>query len=149
LTLSYNLISRVLPPFTRMAEQGEYEALRRLSLRLAVGAVVLGAAAAAVGAVLGPPLVEILLGAEFRPPAVVASPAAAGVILATAALFLQQTLAAMAATRRLAVAWLVGLAAAILVIVLGPADPAERTALAFLAGEMVALTGLVVAVRRT
>jgi hypothetical protein len=64
-------------------------------------------------------------------------------------LFLQQTLAAMAATRRLAVAWLVGLAAAILVIVLGPADPAERTALAFLAGEMVALTGLVVAVRRT
>jgi O-antigen/teichoic acid export membrane protein len=146
LTLSYNLVSRVLPPFTRMAEQGERAALRRWSLLLAAGALVVGAVAAAAGAVAGPPLVSALLGDEFRPTTAIASLAAFGVVLATAALFLQQILAALAATRRLAAAWIVGLIAAAAVIVVGPADPALRTAAGFAVGEAVALVALAFAV---
>ena len=49
LTVSYNLISRVLPPFTRMVDRGEEATLRTWALRIGIG----GAALAALGYVAG------------------------------------------------------------------------------------------------
>jgi O-antigen/teichoic acid export membrane protein len=146
LTLAYNLISRVLPPFTRLVEEGDLGSVRRWALRLAVGTAGLSAAGYAAGGAVGPAFVELLLGAEFRPTGGLAAYAAGGVVLATMALFVQQMLIAMRATGRLAAAWLTGLLVATLLIVATDGDVSLRVGRAFLAGEATAFAGLVAAV---
>jgi O-antigen/teichoic acid export membrane protein len=146
LTLAYNLISRVLPPFTRLVEEGDLGSVRRWAVRLAVGTAALSALGFAAGRAAGPALVELLLGAEFRPSGALAAYAAGGVVLATMALFVQQMLIAMRATGRLAAAWLAGLLVATLLIVTTDGDVSLRVGRAFLAGEATAFAGLVAAV---
>lgn len=146
LTVSYSLVARVLPPFTRMVEAGGAATLRRWATRITLAAGGTAAIAFVVGNALGPDIVEIFLGAEFRPQADVAAFAAAGVVLATASLFVQQALIAMRATVPLAVVWIVGVSVAIVVIALAGGTPSERVAGGFLAGEAVAAAGLAGAV---
>jgi len=145
LTVAYNLISRVLPPFTRMVEQGSIATLRRWALRLGAGGAALAAAGYGAGLAAGPGAVELLLGAEFRPSAELAALAASGMAIATVALFAQQMLIAMGATGRLAAAWLTGLGMAAAVVWLGGDDASLRVGRAFLAGEAVAFSGIVLA----
>ena len=149
LTIAYNLVSRVLQPFARLVTEGRIGVLRVWTGRLAVAGVVLAAVAYGVGRSIGPDLVALLLGEEFRPGAGLAGYAASGVVLATVALFCQQALIAMHRTTVLALVWTLGLAAA--AVVVGVTDGTEtiRVARAFLLGEAIAFAGLVTAVLLT
>jgi O-antigen/teichoic acid export membrane protein len=146
LTVAYSLVARVLPPFTRMVESGNLATLRRWTVRLGSGAAVTAVAAFAVGYEIGPQLVEIFLGAEFRPEPVVAAFAVSGVVLATVALFTQQILIAMRATTALAWVWLGGVCTAVVTIAAMGGTPNARVGAGFLAGEAIASLGLVIAV---
>lgn len=148
LTVSYSLIARVMPPFTAMVERGAFDLIRRWALRIAAGGVLLAAAGYGVGLAIGADVVALMLGDEFRPTPQLAALAAAGVVLATVALFAQQLLIAMRATGRLAAAWLIGLVVAALVVWPDGASASIRVGRAFLAGESVAFLGLIAAVIR-
>lgn len=146
LTVAYSLIARVLPPFTSLVERGAFDVIRRWALRLGLLGAGLAAAGYGVGLAVGADVVELMLGDEFRPTAHLAALAAAGVALATVALFIQQLLIAMRATGRLAAAWLFGLVVAALVVWPDGATASIRVGRAFLAGEAAAFLALIGAV---
>ena len=148
LTVAYSLVARVLPPFTRMAESEGRPALARWALRVGIAAAIFAGVGFVVGEVIGPNLVAIFLGSEYRPDALLAAYAIAGVVIATTALFVQQMLIALRATGSLAVAWFGGLAAAAIVVAVTTGEASDRVGLAFMVGEAVALSLIVVAVVR-
>ncbi len=145
ITLGYNLIARVLPPFTMMAATGEERELRSWARGLGIAGGIMAVIGGLLGALIGPALVGIAFGADFRPSPLVAGLAAAGVVLAGAGLFVGQILVARGQPARLAAAWLLALGAAAVVIAVPISDPVLHVVVAFLIGEMVALTALVVA----
>ena len=138
LSVAYSLIARILPPFTRFVEAGEYRSIRTWALRLGALGGVLGLAGFFVGRAVGPDVVALLLGEEFRPTASLAAFAAAGVAIATVALFTQQILIAMRATGLLAISWLMGLAGAAFTVVVAEGSPSARVGAGFLVGEVIA-----------
>lgn len=143
------LLSRVLPPLTRLARAGDAGRVTRIAARIAGIAGGIAAAAAVAGALLGPPLVAAFFGAEFRPSAAFGALTGAGVVLATASLLLNQVLIAMGAERRLMVPWAVALAAGVAAVgAVGTADAAVAVGTGTVLGQSVALVGLVLAVRR-
>lgn len=144
LTLGYNLIARVLPPFTEMAARGERRELRSWARGMGLAGAVLAVVAAALGWLLGPLLVSIAFGSDFTPPSAVAAMAAAGVVLAGAGLFIGQILVARSQPIRLAMAWMLALITALIALAVPLGDPALRVAFSFLAGEAVALLALIV-----
>ena len=151
LVFGYNLIARVLPPFTNLVQIGHDHELHWWVRRLTLGGLALAVPMGLVGGALGPWVVRILFGEGFRPDAVFAALAAAGVILAGASLFIGQVLVARGDTARLAWAWLIGLAAAAVALMATSAtEIVLRIGIAFLAGEVAALLGTAaLALRRT
>ncbi|HSG80446.1 MAG TPA: hypothetical protein VLD62_12765 [Acidimicrobiia bacterium] len=149
LTVAYNLVSRVLQPFARLVAEGQERVLRVWTVRLAVAGSLVAGVAYVVGRSIGPDLVALLLGDEFRPDAGLAGYAAGGVVLATVALFSQQALIAMRATGRLAVVWVGALAAAAIAIALTDGGESLRVARGFVIGEAFAFAGLTVTVLAT
>ncbi len=143
LTLGYNLIARVLPPFTQMAVRGERRELRSWARGMGIAGAALAFVGAGLGALLGPPMVAIAFGDGFRPTATVAALAAAGVVLASAGLFIGQILVARGRAVRLAVAWFIAVVGAIIALIVPIEDPVLHVMVAFLAGEAVALIALV------
>ncbi|MGH8953044.1 MAG: hypothetical protein ACRDX9_16700, partial [Acidimicrobiia bacterium] len=87
-------------------------------------------------------VVSFLFKPEFAPSATVAALTAAGVMAAATAQIAGQVLVAEGRTSRLSVAWVAGLLAALLALVLMGGDPDVRVALAFLIGETVALAAM-------
>lgn len=148
ITLGYNLIARVLPPFTEMAATGEGRELRSWARGLGIAGVALAVIGGFIGALIGPTLVAIAFGQDFRPSSLVAGLAAAGVVLAATGLFIGQVLVARGQPTRLAMAWLLALAGAGVVLLTPIADPVLQVTLGFLVGEMVALAALVVGALR-
>ena len=146
LTVAYSLIARILPPFTRFVEKGERRTIRVWALRLGALGAVGGALGYGVGRAIGPDLVALLLGEEFRPTATLAAYAASGVAIATVALFSQQILIAMGATVRLAVAWFIGLGAAAVTLAFAAGSPSARVGAGFLVGEVTAFALIVVTI---
>jgi lipopolysaccharide/colanic/teichoic acid biosynthesis glycosyltransferase len=143
LTLGYNLIARVLPPFTEMAARGERPELRAWARGMGIAGAVLAVLGGILGALLGPLMVAIAFGSDFRPTAQVAGLAAAGVVLASAGLFVGQILVARSQPIRLAVSWLIALVASVGALLLPFDDPIVRVIVAFVVGEGVALVALV------
>jgi len=143
LTVAYSLIARILPPFTRFVQSGNRHIIRVWALRLGALGAVGGGLGYVVGRVIGPDVVSFLLGSEFRPTDTLAAYAAAGVAIATAALFSQQILIAMRSTGKLALSWTVGLAAAAITVGLAGGRPSVRVGAGFLVGEVVAF-GLII-----
>lgn len=143
LTLGYNLIARVLPPFTEMAARGERRELRSWARGMGVAGAALAVVGAGLGALLGPPMVAVAFGDGFRPSATVAAFAAAGVVLASAGLFIGQILVARGRAARLAVAWVIAVIGAIAVLVFPIDDPVLHVVVAFFFGEALALVSLV------
>jgi exopolysaccharide production protein ExoY len=143
LTFGYNLIARVLPPFTEMAARGERRELRAWARGMGIASAFLAVVGAGLGALLGPVLVSVAFGGDFEPPADLAALAAAGVVLAGGGLFIGQILVARGQPLRLAIAWMFALTAAIVVVALPIDDPIMNVTIAFLAGEVVAITALV------
>ena len=117
-------------------------------MRAAVAAAIAAAGGFVLGDLVGPNLVATFLGAEYRPDSLLAAYAISGVAIATTALFVQQMLVALRATGALAMSWFGGLAAAAVTIVVAPGSASERVGLAFLVGEAVALALIVAAVTR-
>lgn len=144
LTFGYNLIARVLPPFTEMAVRGERRELRSWARGMGIAGGSLAIVGAGLGAIIGPPMVAVAFGDGFRPTAMVAALAAGGVVLASAGLFIGQILVARGRAVRLAVAWSIAVTGAVLSLLLPIADPVLRVVVSFIAGETVALIALVV-----
>jgi lipopolysaccharide/colanic/teichoic acid biosynthesis glycosyltransferase len=142
ISLGANLIARILPPFTTMAEEGHVR-LAKWSRGIGGGAAIGAVVGAGVGALLGPGLVQTLFGPEFRPAAGFTAAVAAGVVLAVGGLVIGQIFVARGDAHRLADAWLWALGAAALCLALPLEDLSQRVAAAFLVGEIAAL-GLMV-----
>jgi O-antigen/teichoic acid export membrane protein len=140
------VLSRVLPPLTRVAHAGDYPRLRRIALWTAAAGMTVAVLAAIAGSWIGPSLVALLFGPDFRPDSVFVALAAAGVVSATAALGLNQILIAMSAEGRLVAPWVTALAAGALTVTLISGSPTVRVATGFVVGEVVALLGLLSAV---
>ncbi len=145
LTLGYNLIARILPPFTEMAARGERRELRAWARGIAIASVLLSGVGAAVGAVLGPLLVSVAFGDGFAPTPLVAAIAGAGVVLAAGGLFIGQILVARGQSLRLAIAWAVAVTGAVALVLIPFGDPVFHVVVAFLGGEAIALVALVTA----
>lgn len=144
LTFGYNLLARVLPPFTEMAARGEREELRSWARGVAWAALGLSGVAGALGWLAGPWVVRVAFGADFLPGQFASALIAFGVVMAGAGLFVGQILVARNQPARLGIAWLGGVlgAGASVVLAMG-FDPVTRVSLGFAAGEVVALIALV------
>lgn len=144
LTFGYNLLARVLPPFTEMAARGERRELKSWARGMALAAAGLSVVAGVAGWLVGDWLVEVAFGQEFSPGRFAAAFVAAGVVLAGASLFVGQILVARNQSLHLVQAWLVGLVTALaamaLPLGLGPLD---RVSIGFTVGESVVLIALV------
>ncbi len=144
LVFGYNLLARVLPPFTEMAARGERDELRAWARGMAWAAVGLSAVAGLMGWFLGP-WVTAVFGEGFQATSLDSAVIAVGVIFAGAGLFVGQILVARGRSGSLALAWFGGLVGAIAMIVSNPAvNPITRVAFGFVTGAVVSLVGLVV-----
>ena len=143
LTFGYNLLARILPPFTEMAARGERQELRAWGRGIGLAALGLAVVAAAVGWLAGPRIVEAAFGPDFRPPNVAAALLAVGVVCSGAGVFVGEVLGARGESFRLAAAWLSGLLVAGFALWLSGGDPFTRVAAAFVSGEAAALAALV------
>ena len=146
-TFAYGLMARVLAPMAKLVSEGRAAELARFVNRIVAAGIAVSIAAALGGYLLGPWLIDLLFGDEFRPRAMVASLILAGVGAALASLALTQILVARGETGRLAVAWLVALAVAAGAIALASGTPDVRVAIGFLAGQAAALAGVATASR--
>jgi len=139
ITSAYNLVARVLPDFTELANSDDPHRLWKWGPRL----VVFGAAVAVVGAVGAGlflrPLVGAIYGEAFRPPQLAAVFGGASIGLGLGALFATQMYTAAARGARLAAGWSVALVAAVAFLWLSDLEPITRTAAAFGVGEFVGL----------
>lgn len=141
LVFGYNLLARVLPPFTEMAARGEREELRAWARGMAWAALGLSGVAALAGWALGP-WVTSVFGEGFAATRLDSAVIAVGVVFAGAGLFVGQILVARGRSGTLAVAWLGGLVAASTVIALTATDTITRVTLGFATGAVVSLIGL-------
>jgi lipopolysaccharide/colanic/teichoic acid biosynthesis glycosyltransferase len=143
LVFGYNLLARVLPPFTEMAARGEREELRAWARGMGWAAVGLAAVGGALGWALGPWVTEVAFGPGFEVTRLDAAVISVGVVFAGAGLFVGQILVARGRTIVLGVAWLGGLAAALIAILAAGSGPITRVTIAFMVGAVVALFALV------
>ncbi len=143
LVFGYNLLARVLPPFTEMAARGEREELRAWARGMAWAGCGLGVVAFALGWFAGPWVTELAFGAGFAGTRLDAAIISVGVVFAGSGLFVGQILVARGKTGLLGLAWLGGLLSAITAIVVVPADPTTRVTVGFAAGAVTALVALV------
>jgi len=134
-TSAYNLVARVLPDFTELAQGDNPEQLWRWAPRITFGALVAAALGAIGSGLLLRPIVETFYGTSFSPPLLAAILGGAGVGLGLGALFATQMYSAAALGARLAFGWTVGLIAALTVLMLADIEPINRVALAFTVGE--------------
>jgi O-antigen/teichoic acid export membrane protein len=125
-----------------MAAEGRGRDLHRWAQTLAGLGIVLAAIAGVLGALLGPLVVEIAFGADFRPSGMFAGLVAAGVVAAATGMFLGQVLVARGETMRLALAWVVAVLAGALALLLPIDDVEVLVGVAFLVGEAVAVAVL-------
>lgn len=139
ITSAYNLVARVLPDFTELAHSSEPHRLWRWGPRL----VVFGGAVAVVGAIGAGlflrPLVGAIYGDAFRPPQLAAVFGGASIGLGLGALFATQMYTASARGVKLALSWLIALAASLGFLALSNLEPITRTAGAFGVGEATGL----------
>ncbi|MGB8362542.1 MAG: hypothetical protein WCE80_14185, partial [Acidimicrobiia bacterium] len=139
LTLIFALQGRILPFLVGLAGAERKSELARIAKWVFRGGLVLTVAGAAVGWLIGPDVMRLLLGPEAAPTQLVAMLAAGGVMAAAAAQVTSQVLVAEGRTTRLAWAWLVGLVTAVVVSLLVTGGPDTRVSIGFGAGELVAL----------
>jgi lipopolysaccharide/colanic/teichoic acid biosynthesis glycosyltransferase len=145
LTIGYNLIARILPSFTSMAAAGERRELRAWARGIGLASLLLSVLGAVLGAVFGSLIVGLMMGSGFAPSSGVAAMAGAAVTLAAGGLFIGQVLVAKSQPTRLAVAWIVALAAALVALGVPIEDPVVHAMVALVIGEFVALVGLITA----
>jgi O-antigen/teichoic acid export membrane protein len=139
LTLIYSLQGRLLSMLVRMVDQGARARVRMFSAQVAVAGLALTVLAWYVGRWIGPEVVQLLFGDDFRPSETLAGSVAAGMVAASAAQVTGQVLVAEGATGRLANAWAVGLLVGVALILGLDGEAATIVGIAFAAGEVSAL----------
>jgi hypothetical protein len=139
------LLSRLLPPLTRMAREGREDLLRRIAFVTTPVTFGLAAVGAAVAGLIGPALFEFVY-RDVSPTGMFVAATGFGVVVATGSLLLNQLLIVRAAENRMVVPWLAALVAAIVTVLVSPGTPTMRVSLGFIAGEVVAHLALLVAV---
>ncbi len=149
LTLIFALQGRILPYLVGLAKAQEGQRLGQIARQVVAYGGLLSVLGGLVGWLVGADVVALLYGAEFLPSRTMAMFAAGGVMAAAAAQIASQVLVAEGRTRRLALAWLGGLIAALVALALLGGEPDVRVSGAFIVGEFAAL-GLmaVLAVKR-
>ena len=128
------LQSAIIPALTALAIAGPPVALARMLGRTATAVLALGAAGVAGALAVGPWLVQLVFGAQYRLPAVDLALMVAGVSAHVGLLLVTQALIATSRQRDVAVSWLAALAVAGTVFAVIP-DLLLRAELAFLAGS--------------
>ena len=128
------LQSAIIPALTVLATAGPPAALARMLGRTAAAIVALGAAGVAGALALGPELVQLVFGAQYRLPATDLALMVAGVGAHVGLVLVTQALIATSRQRDVALSWLAALAVAGTVFAVVP-DLLLRAELAFLAGS--------------
>jgi O-antigen/teichoic acid export membrane protein len=141
------LLSRVLPAFVDILARRGRTAMPRMAVLVAAAAIGVAAVGAISASAVGGPLIGAFFGQEFSPPGWLAAAVAAGVVLATGGLVLNQLLIADGSEQRLIVPWTSGLMSAIATMLIVTGTPSRRVGFAFVVGEMVALGALVAVAR--
>lgn len=136
------LLSRMLPVFASMAGRGDGRGLARWSVLTALGAVLVASLGALVAGAIGPPVLQVLYGADFRPSAWLAAGAAGAVTLSAGSLLLNQVLVACRREAGLLLPWGGALLVAAVTLAVAPGDAEARVLLAMVVGQAVALLAL-------
>jgi O-antigen/teichoic acid export membrane protein len=147
IAFGYNIVARVLPPFTRLAAEGRHDVLRRYASLMGGTGALLAPAALGIGYGLGPAVVSLVFGPEFRPTAALAAMVAAGVVLAGTSMFVGQILIARGRIAYLAGAWVIGVGVAAAALLAAGWAPETRVGIGFIAGETAALAALLAGAR--
>jgi len=134
-TSAYNLVARVLPDFTEIAQSSDPKRLWAWAPRLTLGGAVLAVLGAIGAGLFLQPIVSAIYGPSFAPPDLAAALGGAGVGLGLGALFATQMYSASAKGSWLAAAWAIGLVMSILTLVVAPLEPIDLVSLAFVVGE--------------
>lgn len=149
LTLIFALQGRILPYLVGLARDANWAQLGKIARGVVLGGTALALAGGVVGWFVGPEVVGLLYGAQYRPTDIVAMLAAGGVMAAAAAQIASQVLVAEGRTTRLSWAWLGGLVVGVLALLIVPGQVDTRVAIAFATGEVTALVLMaVLAIRR-
>ena len=150
LTLIFSLQGRILPYLVGLARDANHAQLARIARGVVLGGAALALIGGLLGWLVGPEVVGLLYGEEYRPSDVVAMLAAGGVMAAAAAQIASQVLVAEGQTARLSWGWLGGLLVGVVVLVVVGGDADTRVAVAFGAGEVAALALMaMLAIRRS
>jgi O-antigen/teichoic acid export membrane protein len=134
--LAVPLQTALLPLLIGVLRSGERATLRRLVLRITAGIVALGVAATTFGLVLGPSLVDLVLGSQYVSGRSDVALLALGVAFYIGQLLMTQVLVASNGHRVVAASWLAGVVAGAIVLVT-VSDAALAAELAFLVGSFV------------
>jgi hypothetical protein len=135
------LVSTRLPALLTLLREGGEAAVARDARRTVLVVLGLAALAAPIGALVGPPVLALVFGAGVRPPADFVALVAAGVVLASGALLVNQAVLVRERTRRLVSSWLLATTAAAAALFV-PGDALVRVGLALLVGQIVGLACL-------
>jgi len=131
--------SRITGTLTRWVLEHRTDRIRWFSLSTLAGTAAAAIVGAAAGASFVPPLLRLLFGADIDVPRSVAAIVGTGAGLALGTMALGLLLIGRARGDLVTRAWTVGLATSIVWSAVGPCAPLMRVAVAFLAGEAVAL----------
>lgn len=137
-------LSRLLPPLTRLAQREDSAGLRRAAQRLVVLILSTAALAGATASLIGPDLVALLFGEDFRPSRGFIAIVGVGTVLAVGGLLLDQVFIATDRAARLPATWIGAVVLAVLLVVLLPGAPEMRVAGAFTTATGVAVILLAV-----
>lgn len=140
------LLSRILPPLTRLARAGKDAQLRRIAFLIAAGSSGLGLVGGAAAWLLGPPLIAAFFGSGSRPGQAFVALSTFGVLLATGSALLNQVLIARHSESRMVAPWIAALVVAVVAVLTSSGSATLRVSIGFAAGEIVALVGLVLAI---
>lgn len=139
------LLSRVLPPLTRLAE--DESALRRLVLLLGAGSAGVSVVGGAIGWVVGPQIIGLMFGQGFTPSALLAGLTGFTVLAVSGCLLLDQVFVARGTTPRLLAPWISAVVVAAVAVALLDGTPTTRVAGAVALAVAVALAWLTVRAR--
>jgi O-antigen/teichoic acid export membrane protein len=147
LLVGVSFVPRILAPLTKRAELGQFDEVRGMAWVVAGATLVLAAIAGVAAYLLGPDVIALIYGRDFAISGVATGAAIAAVVAALGALGLNQVLIAEVRVERLVPSWILGLVAAVVVILVLPVDPVTRMALASLAGQAIVVCALAVSIQ--
>ena len=138
-----------VPTVVRWSRQGDTHRLAHALRLIAGGSAVAAGAGAAIGYLLGPWAVSLVLGAAYRAtPGMVAVVAAATCVMA-GALLLAAALVALQRYWQLTACWAAAVVAAAVVMLGAPLDAEQRGLMGFSIASVMAFAATAIAVRRT